>query len=304
MHQGSNILDAIGNTPLLDLKKLSAEVAPARILGKAEFLNPGGSVKDRAARNMIMEGLRSGALTKEKILLDATSGNTGIAYAMIGAAMKFKVRLCVPLNMSLIRRRVLEAYGAELVLTNPTRGSDGAIEEAIRLYRENPDQYFYPDQYSNDNNWRAHYQTTGPELMRQTGGEITHFISGLGTTGTLMGTGRYLREHRPGIRLISFQPDSPMHGLEGLKHMPTSIVPKIYDDTFADENEWIRTEDAQDMVKRAAREEGILIGMSAGAALFCAMKKAREAGKGVFVAVLCDTGQRYLDMEFWKEPRA
>ncbi len=297
----SGLTDHIGNTPLLEMRRLSADVAPVRILGKAEWFNPGGSVKDRAALNMIREGIKRGELTKDKILLDATSGNTGIAYAMIGAALGYRVRLCVPKNMSLIRRQLLESYGAELVLTAPHLGSDGAIEEAIRMYKESPDTYFYPDQYSNDANWRAHYHGTGVELIRQTDGEITHFITGLGTSGTFTGTGRRLKEFNQDIRLISFQPDSPMHGLEGLKHLPTNLVPAIYDADLADENYWVRTEDAQAMCRRVAREEGLLIGISAGAAVHCAMEVAKKLSSGVVVAVLCDGGQKYIDMDFWRE---
>lgn len=297
----SSIMDHVGNTPLIELKRISEEVAPVRIMGKAEWFNPGGSVKDRAALNMILTGIERGDLTKDKILLDATSGNTGIAYAMIGAALGYHIRLCVPKNMSLIRRQILESYGAELILTAPHKGSDGAIEEAIRLYKESPDQYFYPDQYSNDANWQAHYHGTGPELIRQTNGEITHFISGLGTSGTFTGTGRRLREFNPSIRLISFQPDSPMHGLEGLKHLPTNLVPAIYDPDLADENHWIQTEDAQHMSRRMAREEGLLIGISAGAAMACALEVARKLTHGVIVVILCDSGHKYIDMDYWKE---
>ena len=297
----TDITEHIGNTPLLELRRLSAEVAPVRILGKAEWFNPGGSVKDRAALNMIQDGIKTGKLTKDKILLDATSGNTGIAYAMIGAALGYRVRLCVPKNMSLIRRQLLESYGAELILTAPHLGSDGAIEEAIRMYEASPDTYFYPDQYSNDANWQAHYHGTGPELIRQTDGALTHFVTGLGTSGTFTGTGRRLKEFNRNIRLVSFQPDSPMHGLEGLKHLPTNLVPAIYDADLADENFWVRTEEAQAMCRRVAREEGLLIGISAGAAVHCAYEIARKASEGVIVAVLCDGGQKYIDMDYWRE---
>lgn len=297
----SRLVDHIGNTPLLELSRIAQDVAPVRILGKAEWFNPGGSVKDRAALGMIQDGIETGKLTKDKILLDATSGNTGIAYAMIAAALGYRVRLCVPKNMSLIRRQILESYGAELILTAPHLGSDGAIEEAIRLYKESPDIYFYPDQYSNDANWRAHYHSTGPELIRQTDGAITHFITGLGTSGTFTGTGRRLKEFNKDIRLVSFQPDSPMHGLEGLKHLPTNLVPAIYDADLADENYWIRTEEAQAMCRRVAREEGLLIGISAGAAVATALQVARKLSSGVVVAVLCDSGHKYIDMDFWRE---
>lgn len=296
----SRLVEHIGDTPLLEMPRLSEEVAPVRILGKAEWFNPGGSVKDRAALGMIEDGIQTGKLTKDKILLDATSGNTGIAYAMICAAMGYRVRLCVPKNMSLIRRQILESYGAELILTAPHLGSDGAIEEAIRLYKESPDVYFYPDQYSNDANWKAHYHGTGRELIRQTNGEITHFITGLGTSGTFTGTGRRLKEFNKDIRLISFQPDSPMHGLEGLKHLPTNLVPSIYDADLADENYWVRTEEAQAMCRRVAREEGLLIGISAGAAVATALRAARKLSRGVVVAVLCDSGHKYIDMDYWR----
>ncbi len=289
----------VGNTPLLELTRIAAEVAPVRIFGKAEWFNPGGSVKDRPAMNMILAGEASGKLTKDKILLDATSGNTGIAYAMLGAAMGYRIKLCVPKNMSPIRRRILTSYGAEVVYTDPTRGSDGAIEKARELYAQSPEIYFYPDQYNNDANWRAHYETTAPELLEQTNREITHFIAGLGTSGTFMGTGKRLREEKPDIRLISFQPDGPMHGLEGLKHMPTSIVPGIYDEARADENRWVRTEDAQAMCRRLAREEGLLVGMSAGAAVACALDIARGLKSGTVVTILCDSAHKYLDFEFW-----
>ncbi len=295
----SRLQDVVGNTPLLALPRLAEEVAPVEIYGKAEWFNPGGSVKDRPALNMLLEGERSGALTQDKTILDATSGNTGIAYATFGAAMGYRVRLCVPSSIGLMQRRILSAYGTELIETPAQRGSDGAIEEAIRIYRENPDAYFYPDQYSNDANWRAHYHGTGPELINQTEGRLTHYVAGLGTTGTFGGTGRRLREYDPSIRLISFQPDSPLHGLEGMKHMPTSLKPAIYDEGFADENRWVQTEAAQSMVKRLAREEGILVGLSAGAAAHAALEVARELTEGVVVTVLADSALKYFDQLFW-----
>ena len=295
------IIDAIGNTPLIELSKISAEVAPVRILGKAEWFNPGGSVKDRPALNMILEGERSGALTHDKIIMDSTSGNTGIAYAMIGAALGYRVKLCVPKNIGEMRQRILAAYGAELVMTDATLGSDGAQEKAMELYAEDPDAYFYPNQYGNDANWQAHYHGTAVEILEQTQGEITHFIAGLGTTGTFCGTGRRLKEERESIKLISFQPDSPMHGLEGMKHMPTAIVPTIYDDQLADENRWVRTEDAQRMIRRLAREEGLLVGPSAGAAVACALDIAKDLSGGTIVAMLPDGGHKYMDFNFWDE---
>ena len=295
------LIDAIGNTPLIELTKIGRDVAPVRILGKAEWFNPGGSVKDRPALNMILEGERSGALTHDKIIMDSTSGNTGIAYAMIGAALGYRVKLCVPKNIGEMRERILKAYGAELVMTDATLGSDGAQEKAIELYEQDKDTYFYPNQYGNDANWQAHYHHTGVEILEQTQGEITHFIAGLGTTGTFCGVGRRLKEELETIRLISFQPDSPMHGLEGMKHMPTSIVPTIYDDQLADENRWVRTEDAQRVIRRLAREEGLLVGPSAGAAVACALEIAKELSSGTIVAMLPDSGHKYLDFNFWDE---
>jgi cysteine synthase B len=295
------IIESVGNTPLLELSRISEEVAPVRILGKAEWYNPGGSVKDRPALNMVLDGERTGRLTKDKVLLDATSGNTGIAYAMIGAAMGYRIKLTVPKNIGLIRQRILEAYGAELVLTDPTLGTDGAIEEAIRIYEAEPDAYFYSDQYGNDANWQAHYNGTGPEIWSQTGGEATHFVAGLGTTGTFRGNGTFLKEKNEKIKLISFQPNSPMHGLEGMKHLPTALVPAIYREDLVDENIWIQTEDAQAMVRRLAREEGILVGPSAGAAVTAALQVARGLTSGTVVTVLPDSGHKYLDFQFWDE---
>jgi len=297
------IIESIGNTPLIDVTSLSREVSPVRIMGKAEWFNPGGSVKDRPALNMVLAGERSGALTKEKTLLDATSGNTGIAYAMLGSALGYRVKLCVPKNMGPMRARILVGYGAELIFTDPTLGSDGAITGAIKEYESNPDAYFYPDQYGNDANWEAHFHTTGVELLAQTKGEITHFVAGLGTTGTFTGTGRRLKEENESIKLVSFQPDSPMHGLEGMKHMPTSIVPSIYDRDLADEEKNIKTEDAQAMVLRMAREEGLLLGLSSGASLVCALQLARTLSSGLVVAMLPDNGLKYLDFNFWDTPR-
>lgn len=297
----TRVIESVGNTPLFELSKIAAEVAPVRILGKAEWYNPGGSVKDRPALNMILDGERSGKLTRDKVVLDATSGNTGIAYAMICASLGYELKLCVPKNIGPIRQRVLEAYGADLVLTDPTLGSDGAIEEAIRVYEADPERYFYPDQYNNPANWQAHYYTTGPEIIAQTDGAVTHFVAALGTAGTFVGTGRRLKEELPGIKLVSFQPDSPMHGLEGMKHMPTSIVPGIYDEGLADENRWVRTEDAQAMCLRLAKEEGLLVGPSAGAAVAMALEVAKELSEGVVVTILADSGHKYLDFRFWEQ---
>ena len=297
----THLIECVGNTPLLELEAISKEVAPVRIFGKAEWYNPGGSVKDRPALSMILDGEKTGKLTRDKTLMDSTSGNTGIAYAMLCAAMGYKVKLCVPKNIGPIRQRILEAYGAELVMTDPTRGSDGAIEEAIRIYEADPERYFYPDQYSNPANWQAHYDSTGPEIYTQTDGDVTHFVAALGTTGTFCGTGTRLKEMVNTIKLISFQPDSPMHGLEGMKHLPTSIVPAIYEEGLADDNRWVRTEDAQAMCLRLAKEEGLLVGPSAGAAVACALDVARSLSDGVVVTILPDGGQKYLDFRFWDQ---
>jgi len=294
--------DLVGNTPLVRLPRIEQDAPGVEIYGKAEFFNPGGSVKDRPALNMILEGEKAGLLRPGKIILDATSGNTGIAYAMIGAARGYKVRLCLPKNVSPERKKILQAYGAEIVYTSPAEQSDGAIRMVKKLYAEDPDLYFYPDQYGNDNNWRAHYQTTGPEIWQQTEGRITHFVAGLGTTGTMMGVGRYLREVHAGVKLISMQPDSPFNGLEGLKHLETAIVPPIYDPTVADENVECRTEDAYVMVKRLAREEGLLVGISAGGNVHSALQVAKTASPGsVIVTILCDSADRYLSERFWTE---
>ena len=294
--------DLVGNTPLVRLRTIEKDAPGVELYGKAEFFNPGGSVKDRPALNMILEGEKSGQLRPGKIILDATSGNTGIAYAMIGAARGYKVRLCLPKNVSPERKKILSAYGAEIVYTPPGEQSDGAIRKVKQLYAEEPDLYFYPDQYGNDANWQAHYKTTGPEIWEQTDRRITHFVAGLGTTGTMMGVGRYLREVKPAVRLISMQPDSPFNGLEGLKHLETAIVPPIYDPTVADENVECRTEDAYVMVKRLAREEGLLVGISAGGNVHSALQIAKSAPPGsVLVTVLCDSADRYLSERFWTE---
>jgi len=299
--QASSILDRIGNTPLLRLSNITRGLDGVEIYAKAEWFNPGGSVKDRAGLNMILEGERSGQLTPKKTIIDATSGNTGIAYAMIGAAKGYKVKLCMPENASLERKRTLRAYGAELVLTDPLEGSDGAIREVRRLYADNPDQYFYPDQYNNPANWQAHYKTTAVEIYQQTGGRITHFVAGLGTSGTFIGTGRRLKELNPDVQLISIQPDSPFHGLEGLKHMESAIVPGIYDPDLADVGLRVGTEDSHEMVKRLAREEGLLVGISSGAVMAGALKVARQLSEGVVVIIFPDGGDRYLSEQFWDE---
>lgn len=301
---GVQPLQRVGNTPLLRFENLAPGLGHVQIFGKAEWLNPGGSVKDRAAFNIIESALRSGALRGGRRLLDATSGNTGIAYAMIGAARGVPVTLCVPENVSVERKRILAAYGAEIIWTDPQEGTDGAIRLARKLYGSEPDKYFYADQYSNDANWLAHYHGTALEIWSQTRGAITHFVAGLGTSGTFVGTARRLKELKPAIRAISVQPDSAFHGLEGLKHMPTALVPRIYDPLLADAMLEINTEAAYTMVKRMARTAGVLLGISGGAALAAAEKIAQEAPSSepaVIVAVLPDSGDRYLSENFWNE---
>lgn len=298
---GVNITELVGNTPLLELSNIGREVPGVRLLAKAEWYNPGGSVKDRPALWMIRDGERSGKLTPGKVILDATSGNTGIAYAWIGAALGYKVKLCMPANASEERKKILKAYGVEVVLTDAAESSDGAIREARRLYAEDPERYFYPDQYRNPANPRSHYESTAPEIWEQTGGEITHFVAGLGTSGTFGGTARRLRELNPAIKLISFEPDSPFHGLEGMKHMKSSIVPDIYDPTIADENLGASTEEAYGMVKRLAREEGVLVGISSGAAAATALNVARELESGTVVTIFYDGANKYLSEKFWEE---
>ncbi len=301
--QTRSVLDLIGNTPLLSLKRVGQNL-PARVLAKAEWYNPGGSVKDRAALSMILDGERRGLLTKDKILIDATSGNTGIAYAMIAAERGYKVKLALPKNASAERKQTLLAYGAELVLTDPAEGTDGAQRYVKSLVDNNPGRYFYPDQYNNDANWRAHYETTAMEIWRQTAGEITHFVAGLGTSGTFMGITRRLKELNPAIQCISMQPDSPLHGLEGMKHMPTAIVPGIYDPSLADDEIAVATEDAHKMVLRLAREEGLLVGVSAGANLVAALRIAENLKDGLVVTIFSDSAAKYLSEDFWHEPHS
>ena len=296
----SSIVDLIGNTPLIRLAGFEAGLPNVELYAKAEWKNPGGSVKDRPAARMVLDGERAGALTKDKILLDATSGNTGIAYAMIGAARGYRVRLCVPANVTPERKRILQAFGAEIIFTDPMQGSDGAIIRARELYAENPAQYFYPDQYNNPSNWRAHYDTTAPEIIEQTGGRITHFVAGLGTSGTFVGCARRLREFNDKVQLISVQPDSPLHGLEGLKHMETAIVPGIYDASLAHEDVGVSTEDAFDMTRRLARQ-GLFVGISSGASLAAAVAVGRRSPNAVIVAVFPDGGEKYLSERFWDE---
>jgi len=293
--------DLVGNTPLLELRSISREVPGVTILGKAEWYNPGGSVKDRPALWMIREGEKSGELAPGKFILDATSGNTGIAYAWIGASSGYKVKLCMPKNASEERKKILRALGVEVVLTDPGEGSDGAIREARRLHAQEPEKYFYPDQYKNPANPRSHYESTAPEIWEQSDGEITHFVAGLGTSGTFVGAAKRLKEYNPEIKVISFEPDSPFHGLEGMKHMSSAIVPEIYDPTIADQNLGASTEEAYEMVKRLAREEGILVGISSGAAVATSLRVARELESGAIVTVLCDGADKYLSESFWEE---
>ena len=306
---GEGLLERIGNTPLLRLDRITEHLPGIQILGKAEWANPGGSVKDRAASAIVLDAERQGRLVfgdrQGKGLLDATSGNTGIAYAMLGAALGFPVTLCMPSNVSPERKKYLAIYGAQIEWTNPGEGSDGAIRRARALAAEDPDSYFYADQYGNENNWKAHYHGTANEIWEQTEGQITHFVAGLGTSGTFMGTTRRLRELNPKIRCISMQPDSPFNGLEGLKHMETAIVPRIYDAHLADENIEMATETAYKMAKRLARESGMLVGVSAAAAVATSLEVAeREAAAGreaVIVTILCDSAEKYMSERFWSE---
>jgi cysteine synthase B len=305
---GRSVLDAIGNTPLIRLSAIERELSAVELYAKAEWLNPGGSVKDRPASRMVCEAIQRGQLAGGRRLLDATSGNTGIAYAMIGAALGFGVTLCVPANITPQRKRILRAYGPELIFTDALEGSDGAIREARRRFAASPDLYFYPDQYNNPFNWRSHYDGTAAEIWEQSSGRVTHFIAGLGTSGTFVGTGRRLREFNPAIVLASVQPDSPLHGLEGLKHMASAIVPGIYDPDLADEDLAVSTEDAYDMTRRLAAEEGLLVGISSGANLAGALRLLRSSDAPesepprVAVIIFPDGGERYLSEQFWNDP--
>jgi cysteine synthase B len=303
--QAQSLLSTIGNTPLLRLEKIGREVPGIAIYAKAEYFNPGGSVKDRAGLNMILDGERTGRLRPEHTILDATSGNTGIAYAMIGAARGYQVKLCLPGNASLERKRILKAYGAEMVFSDPGEGSDGAILKCREIYEADPDRYFYPDQYNNPANWKAHFETTGREIVEQTSGLLTHFVASMGTSGTFTGVSRRLHRDLPHVKCYSGQPSSSFHGLEGLKHMPTAIVPGIYDPTLADGNIWIDTEESYAMVRRLAREEGLLVGISSGCNVVAALQVARqlksEGRDGMIVTVLCDSAEKYLSDHFWEE---
>ena len=300
-----SLLDRIGNTPMIRLDRVIGDLEGIRLLAKAEWTNPGGSVKDRAAAAMVKDAMARGLLGRGKTLLDATSGNTGIAFAMLGAALGFPVLLAMPSNVSLERKRILQAYGAQVEWTDPDQGSDGAIRRARELAAWQPDRFCYMDQYSNPANWRAHYETTGLEIWKQTGGTVTHFVAGLGTSGTFMGTVRRLKSLNSMLKAISMQPDSPFHGLEGLKHMPSALVPAIYDPNLADRNLEIETEAAYAMAKRLAREEGLLVGVSAAAAVVACEKIAREeaaAGRtATIVTVLPDSADKYLSERFWEE---
>jgi len=296
-----SILDKIGNTPLIGLNKIIDKRGKKRvkIYIKAEWFNPGGSVKDRPALRIVEDAEKAGLLNDNKTIIDSTSGNTGIAYALIGAAKGYKVKLVMPQNVSEERKRIVNALGTEVTLTDPLLGSDGAMLEAKRIVKENPSDFFYGNQYFNPSNWKAHYCTTGIELWNQTDGEITHFVACLGTSGTLMGTGRRLKEYNPRIQIVSVEPATPIHGLEGMKHMKTSIVPGIYDETFSDRKIYIETEDAYAYVKKLASEEGFFIGYSSGAAFAAALKLADEIKEGVIVAIFPDRGDRYLSTCFW-----
>ena len=298
---GVGLLDLIGNTPLIRLDSLTGDLPDVCLYGKAEYLNPGGSVKDRPAANMILTAEREGKLRTGQTIMDATSGNTGIAYAMIGAVRGYPVKLYLPSNASPERKRILAAYGAELVLTDPALQTDGAIQACRAAYEQDRDASFYPDQYGNPANWMAHYETTGPEVWEQTGGAITHFVTGLGTSGTLMGTGRYLRERNPDVQVVSMQPSSGFHGLEGLKHMATAMQPAIYDPSLADRELFVDTEDAYAMVRKLACEAGLMVGISSGANVVAALRIARQVGRGVIVTVLCDGADKYLSERFWED---
>jgi S-sulfo-L-cysteine synthase (O-acetyl-L-serine-dependent) len=299
------LLATIGNTPLVRLEKIPEELPGIEILAKAEYFNPGGSVKDRAAVNMILDGERSGKLNHNRTILDSTSGNTGIAYAMIAANRGYRVKLVLPANASPERKRILKAYGAETVYSPADEGSDGAIRLCRQIYMADPDLYFYPDQYNNSANWRAHFEHTAPEILKQTGGRLTHFVASMGTSGTFTGITRRLRRDAPEVKCISVQPSSGFHGLEGLKHMPTAIRPGFYDETLADANIWMETEDAYRMVRRLAREEGLLVGISSGCNVHAALTVGREMAArgetGIIVTVLCDSAEKYLSEHFWDD---
>jgi len=288
-----SLLTSIGNTPLVKIQRLTKHLRGVQIFAKAEWLNPGGSVKDRAGLWIIEEAERSGRLTKDKILLDSTSGNTGIAYAMIGAIKGYRIELVVPENVSEERKKALEAYGVKLIFTDPLLGSDGALIEAKKIYETHPQKYFLADQYNNPSNWKAHYETTGVEILYQTHGKVTHLVAGVGTGGTLMGTGRRLKEYNPKIKLFGVQPDSGFHGIEGLKHIETAIKPGIYDESLLDGTIFVKTEEAFEMALRLVREEGLWVGPSSGAAFWASLKLAESLETGLIVTIFPDGGARY-----------
>ncbi len=295
-----SVIDLIGNTPLIRLTKIVEGLNPdIEVYAKAEWFNPGGSIKDRPALWMILDGIRTGKLSRNKIIMDSSSGNTAIAYAMIGAALDYRVELVTPANMNIERKRTLEAFGAKMILSDSLEGSDGAIKVARRLKAENPDKYFMPDQYNNPANPLSHYETTAPEIWQQTHGRVTHFLAGIGTSGTLMGTGRRLKEFNPNIKVIAIEPAEPLHGLEGLKHMATSIVPGIYDPTFADEKIQVSTEDSYRVMKELLKKEGLFVGHSSGAAVYATLEYAKSLKEGVVVTILPDGGYRYLSGGIW-----
>ncbi len=299
-HRVESVVDLIGNTPLLELSEISKEFpSRVRVYAKAEWFNPGGSIKDRPAQRMILEAIRSGELTKNKIIMDSSSGNTAIAYSMLGAALGYGVEIVTPENINTERKKAIEAYGAKILFSNPLEGSDGAIRMARKLKTENPDRYFMPDQYNNPENLLSHYHTTAPEIWEQTGGAVTHFFAGVGTSGTFMGTGRRLKEYNPSIKTVAIQPQESLHGLEGMKHMPSSIVPGIYDETQADEVVFISTEKAYEMMERLMEKEGIFVGHSGGAAVCVTVEHARKLEEGVLVTILPDSGKRYLSENLW-----
>ncbi|UJS18101.1 MAG: cysteine synthase family protein [Candidatus Jettenia sp.] len=297
----SSLLDNVGNTPLLRINRIAKELRDkdVEIYAKAEWFNPGGSVKDRPALRIIEEAEKTGKLNYDTTIIDSTSGNTGIAYALIGASRGYKVTLVMPLNVSEERKRIIRAFGAKIIFTDPLLGSDGAMLEAKRIVNEDPSKYFYADQYNNPANWKAHYDTTGVEIWEQTAGEVTHFVACLGTSGTLMGTGRRLKEYNPCIQVIAVEPSTSIHGLEGMKHMSTSVVPGIYDDHFPDKKIAVETEDAYTIIKKLAAEEGFFVGYSSGAALMASLRVASELEKGLIVTIFPDRGDRYLSTSFW-----
>jgi len=295
-----DLWSTIGNTPLIRLQHLTKDLpAAVEVYGKAEWFNPGGSVKDRPAAAILSTALSNGLLSEDRVFLDSTSGNMGISYATLGAALGIRVHIVIPSNAGPERLTILRALGAELTLTDPLEGSEGARVVAAEMAAKNPDLYYYANQYSNPANWQAHYLTTGPEIATQTHGRITHFVAGLGTTGTMMGTGQYLKETLPDVHLVAVQPEGPMHGLEGLKHLPTSDVPEIYSPTLPNESVYVNTEEAYDMVRRLGKEEGLFVGISAGAAVVAALKQAKQIESGVVVVLLPDSGMKYIHQPVW-----